>query len=225
MNSKFSQQKNSVLSKMDKSSKGDWDEKIISLCEKINNKENYYTTSSCSGRVVLLMDKDKKREGLFLKVWHDLIEYEDLKEILDEVISSTRPPLKFPAYKISQINKKLLIKNLDDGRAGRGATNRLIKFKQEPPIFHVACRTIEDAFKILSKARLAGFKRSGIISGGNRFVVEIIGTEKLEFPIVGNRRLLADSEFLKLVVKKSNENLKKGWGKINELEKIFNRNG
>ena len=52
--------------KIDKSSIGKWAEKISGLCGKINSKENYYTTSSCSGRILLLIDQEKKGEDLFL---------------------------------------------------------------------------------------------------------------------------------------------------------------
>ena len=96
----------------------------------------------------------------------------------------------------------------------------LIKFKQEPPIFHVACKSLEEGFNILKKARLIGWKRSGIISKGDRYIVELISTEKLEFPIVKDNKVLVDDNFLRLIVKKSNENLKKGWKKIEELRKV-----
>ena len=80
----FLQRKKDVLSKIDKSSIGKWDEKIISLCEKINSKENYYTTSSCSGRILLMVDQSKKGEDLFLFVSHDKVSFKELKEKLIE---------------------------------------------------------------------------------------------------------------------------------------------
>ena len=95
-----------------------------------------------------------------------------------------------------------------------------IKFKQEPPILHIACRNLEGAKKILDKAREVGFKRSGIISfDKNKVIVELLSTEKIEFPIVDNFRILVDDNFLKIVLKKANENLEKGWRKIEELKK------
>ena len=78
----FNQRKKSTLSKIDKSSKKSWDERIVSLCEKINSFENFYTTSSCSGRVVLIVDNPKKVPGLFVKVWHEKINFEELKKSL-----------------------------------------------------------------------------------------------------------------------------------------------
>ena len=57
----FSQRKKDVLLKSDKSSIGNVDEKISSLCNKINSKEDFYTTSSCSGRILLMKDMTEER--------------------------------------------------------------------------------------------------------------------------------------------------------------------
>ncbi len=48
----------------------------------INAKDNYYTTSSCSGRVYFWQGSGKKNETEWLKVSHDLIakEFFDMKE-------------------------------------------------------------------------------------------------------------------------------------------------
>ena len=85
---KFLQRKKDILSKLDKSSKGSWDKKILELCAKINSFNEYYTTSSCSGRAVLMLDGEKKQKGLFIKIYHDEISFEQLKNdlvlLLDE---------------------------------------------------------------------------------------------------------------------------------------------
>ena len=187
MRDNFNQRKKSILSKIDKSSKKRWDKKIISLCEKINLSDNYYTTSSCSGRIVLMIDQDKKEKGLFLKVYHELINFKELKKDLDEIIKK----------------------------------DKRIKFKSEPCILHVACKSLEHAQKLLNKAKLAGWKKSGIIATRNRFVVELNSTEKLEFPIIENKKILVDDKFLKIIVRESNEKLKKSWKKIGKLSKML----
>ena len=73
--------------------------------------------------------------------------------------------------------------------------------------------------KLLNLAKLAGWKKSGIISSEKRFIVEMFGTGKLEFPIIKNEKILIDDEFLKIVLKKANENLEKSWKIIEDLEK------
>jgi len=70
---RFQQRKEEVLAKLDKSSKGSWDRHILKLCEKINKSPDYYTTSSCSGRILVMVDQEKKRKGLFLKISHELV--------------------------------------------------------------------------------------------------------------------------------------------------------
>jgi tRNA wybutosine-synthesizing protein 3 len=182
----FLRRKNAVLSKTDKSNIGELDSKIKSLCEKINSLPNYYTTSSCSGRIVILVDKDKKCPGVFEAVFHDLINFENFWKYLPKE------------------------------KAGLD-----LKFKQEPVIIHVVCETLENAFVLMKKAQFAGFKRNGIISSGKRFVCELTSTEKFEFPLAVNGKIIVDENFLNIVIEKSNENLKKGWMKIERLKKLL----
>jgi len=182
----FDKCKKDILSKKDKSSRKEWDKRIKGLCERINKMKDYYTTSSCSGRVLLIIDSDNKKPGLFLWVSHDLISFKELKEALENV-----------------------------NKLG------LIKFKQEPCILHVAARILQDAQVLLDKAKLAGWKKSGIIASGKRFIIEVISTEKLELFVINDRKILVDDDYLKLIVKKSNENLKKSWLKIKRLEKLL----
>src|SRR3989344_9321387 len=71
--------------KNDKSSIGFWDKEISGLCEKINKKKDYYTTSSCSGRIVLIKGKEKKEKGLFLFRTHNKINFKQLKKELENL--------------------------------------------------------------------------------------------------------------------------------------------
>jgi len=70
----FPNDKKTFLAKLDKSKKGSVDEKAIPLLETINALPDYYSTSSCSGRVYLWKGTGKKSETQWLKVSHDLIE-------------------------------------------------------------------------------------------------------------------------------------------------------
>jgi len=225
----FFQAKKDALSRKDKSFIGNIDGKIKNLCEKINSLEDYFTTSSCSGRIVLMLDEDKKASGLFLKVWHEKINFEELKKELERISlhqHPDRPPLKC-AHFVRNINSDSsnkknfdscpIIKPFD--KISKKDNNLNIKFKQEPVIVHAACRNFDDAKIFLAKAQRAGFKRSGIIASGKKFVVECISTEKLEFPIISDGELLVGDKFLKIIAEKSNENLEKGWKKIGKLEK------
>ncbi|HJX50559.1 MAG TPA: tRNA wybutosine-synthesizing 3 family protein [Candidatus Nanoarchaeia archaeon] len=182
----FQQRKKDILSKGDKSSIGELDEKILGLCEKINNSNNYYTTSSCSGRIIIIKDEEKKMSGLFEFVSHDKINFDDLKKEITRLKTGD------------------------------------FKFKSEPPILHIACKTLEDAEKLLKRSHESGWKHSGIISLGKNIVLELISTEKIEFPLIENGKILVDDDFLKVIIKKSNKNLETGWQKIEKLEKSLN---
>ena len=94
-----------------------------------------------------------------------------------------------------------------------------IKFKQDPCILHVICKDIDSAKVLYDTAKNVGWKRSGIISLGKNIVVEINSTDKLEFPLVRNGKLLVDDEFLEVIVSEVNRKLDKSWEKIEKLEK------
>ena len=59
----FESNKKTILSKIDKSKKGEIDKPIKKLIILINKSKNYYTTSSCSGRIVLLAKKSGEKKG------------------------------------------------------------------------------------------------------------------------------------------------------------------
>jgi tRNA wybutosine-synthesizing protein 3 len=182
----FLQRKKAVLSKLDRSSIGKWDEKIIPLCDKINSKNDFYTTSSCSGRIIVMIDQNKKGSGLFEFTSHDIVNPEDFMKYV------SKDKLK-----------------LD------------LKFKSEPPIIHIACRNLNLALNILEKAKNSGWKHSGIISAGEIVIVEIASTEKLEFPLAKDGKLLVEKLFLDIVLEKANDKLKNGWKKIEKLIKVI----
>ncbi len=182
----FAQRKKDILSKKDKSSKGNWDKKIIKLCDKINSKENYYTTSSCSGRILIMHDSNIKKDGLFEFVSHEIISLENLKKVLSKI--------------------KIL---------------NFLKFKQEPCILHIACKTLEDASSLLMLAQKASFKKVGILSLHKNIIVEIKGSHKIEFPIIKDKRILVNNEFLEIVLAKANKNLEKSEALIRNLENLL----
>ena len=80
----FEQHKKHTLEKMnskDKSKKGSVDKHIKKLVDTINTKEDYCTTSSCSGRTLLFKESasGKKQDTEWLFVSHDTVELEEIK--------------------------------------------------------------------------------------------------------------------------------------------------
>jgi tRNA wybutosine-synthesizing protein 3 len=84
----FWHEKNQFFSKPDKSSAGGIDKDILQLVRKINSKPDYYTTSSCSGRIILMKETGKKQESVFLFISHSKVSLAQLKAALAKAIKS-----------------------------------------------------------------------------------------------------------------------------------------
>lgn len=75
----FEKEKKEFLGKKDKSPQGEIDKDIKELLDKINSLKDYFTTSSCSGRIVLLKGQTKKESEWLFKS-HNPIEKLEIKE-------------------------------------------------------------------------------------------------------------------------------------------------
>lgn len=77
--SKFEKRKLHVLNEFKASlNVGDVDENLIPILEYINSRDGFYTTSSCSGRIVLFQDLGSKRLDKFLGKWHRTVNFDDI---------------------------------------------------------------------------------------------------------------------------------------------------
>ena len=185
----FGKEKKEFLRKKDKSRKGSIDDKIKKLVSKINSLEDFYTTSSCAGRILLLAipKSNKKNEVKYLFCSHKKIKNNDFKKLI----------------------KIIRFKKLPKGD---------VWFRVDPVILHVACKNINNAKKLLNLARDIGFRRSGIISiGKSKVIIELISTEKIETIVSKNKKLLIDEDYFKILVKEGNEKLERTWKKIDKL--------
>lgn len=81
----FDSTKKDILNKKDKSNIGFIDDKISKLCSLINSKKNYFSTSSCSGRIILVLEEDKKTKNAFLYRNHNKINFNELKTSLFKI--------------------------------------------------------------------------------------------------------------------------------------------
>ncbi len=181
----FENSKKICLEKQDKSKIGGIDKEILNLVNIINSKENYYTTSSCAGRITLLMHKEqyRKNECEWLLQSHDIITFEQAKEALNK------------------------IKPEHD-----------VWLKMESAIMHIACKTIDDASNLLNLFKPHGFKRSGINSIGNKIILEIMTTDRIDTIVAKNGDIIIDDNYLKIVIEESNKKLKNQRNKIKKME-------
>ncbi len=112
-----------------------------------------------------------------------------------------------------KISLDKLKKNLKSVKYGK-----LVEFQQTSCILHVACVDLSSAQDLVNKAKLAGWKHSGIM-GGKRNMVELNSTERINFPIMNEGKVLVDDNFLKIVVDEANNKLERAWKKIERLKK------
>jgi len=167
MYEEFKKRKNIAYQKLlEEIKKGNVDKPIIDQLIRVNEYDLVYSTSSCAGRIALLVDKGSKKDSYFIARWHELVKFEDV---------------------IKELKKDM--------------NNELIWFKQEPFILHLIFPKLKYAFEVLKIARNVGLKHSGIISAKKeKIVLEVIGLDRIDFPIVINSELTISLEnFLKIV--------------------------
>ena len=189
------------MSKVDKSKKGSFDEKIKSLCDTINSNNNFVTLSSCSGRILLL--KVPKNNKKFLSDWlfvtHDKADVNVFFDVM------------------KNFEKKVSVsdENFDEFD---------VFFKMEAAILHVACKNKDFAFKLMDLAKKNGFRRVGLISD-RKNTVELICNENVSIPIFDFKKkfFVINKEQLSFFISKSNEKLEKSWNAINFLEREFKK--
>jgi len=91
----FAHEKSNALRKIDKSSKKSIDKQIKSLVAEINKLSNFYTTSSCSGRFVIVKELGKKIKNAILLSYHSPPKLEVLLKDLRKILESNKQPLFF----------------------------------------------------------------------------------------------------------------------------------
>lgn len=182
----FNNQKKTFLKKLDKSKKGEIDKPIKSLIKLINKSNNYYTTSSCSGRIVLLAKKQGEKQG---------------------------------AKWLLSTHKKTNLKQIKS--ALKTIPKQNVYFRFEPLILHVAADSIENAQKLVNKARDIGFKRTGIQSTKNKIIIEIASTEILNTIIAKNKKLLVNNDYLKILIQEANKKIEQNKSKIKRFYRLF----
>ncbi len=171
-------------------SEGRVDKDILELLMLINSHENYYSLSSCSGRVQIIEGKS----------------YSDRKNI--------KSIAKFH-YGVDKHELIKAIENIEGDFAW---------ISLQPPIVHIACKSFDDALKILKEARGSGFKHSGIISRNpDRVVVELNSSNRLDIPLKYEGKFIVNLNEIDTLIKILEENLKAAKLSINKLMSKFSK--
>ncbi|OWF53247.1 tRNA wybutosine-synthesizing protein 3 homolog [Mizuhopecten yessoensis] len=186
----FDKQKSLALNGVDLSRKGSIDEEIVPLVQHINNHVNFFTTSSCSGRIIVFDDHiDEERPGLKVKK-------KGCKWL-------------FTSHKAADAEQ--VIESLKD-------LNGDAVFKFEPFVLHVQCRNTEYAQRTLCCAVASGFRNSGISLGNKgKIIVGVRSTHGLEAPLSKDGNLLVSMEFIKFLTKSANKKLEENFLRIQKF--------
>jgi len=183
----FIKEKKEFLAKKDKSKKGSIDNKIKKLVNKINSLDDFYTTSSCSGRILLLAipKSNKKNEVQYLFCSHKKIKHDNVKKTLKTIITKIKDNVWF---KIDPVILHVACENINNAKKFLN-TARDIGFRR------------------------SGI----ISIGKSKIIMELISTEKIETIISKNGKLVIDEDYLNILIKEGNVKLEKTWEKIDKL--------
>lgn len=147
----------------------------------INKNKDWVTTSSCSGRIVLLSIEEGKKDAEFYKKWHRKVRPEEVE-------------LAIIHY---------------DGK-------KMLWFRCEPFILHIAARNVKSAEKFLSKVRKKGVKRGGI---------QTITAKKAMIEIQGNGWIIIPLDPVEgkwnKIIKLANDVLDKNFKHVQMLTRVF----
>ncbi len=233
----FYAQKEQTLLKRDRSSRGRIDPHAVPICALINQRDDFFTLSSCSGRCYLYEGvgnksangDTKKGEAAFgrYRVNHELVE--DAERYFD--LSTSATDRTGGADDIPEVGQYDLFASADDdedprmppdsvacepGEIDDSATTWL---RYEAFILHVQCRTLASADALVAAARSAGFKTTGVQNAsGKKIIVFVLGDEGLEMPLTDASGNIMDFD-RRWLKKLCNERQLRNWDKIKRFEK------
>lgn len=182
----FQNKKKLALQKLDAAIKDDkFDLAVLDFVNLLNSYDQYYTTSSCAGRFVILS------KGSFRGKYTSQFVFKTHSPPID--LQLVREALKRPFKGYAYVNV-------------------------EPPTFHVACKTIEDAIDLHQSAIDSNIGYSMFKTIKKSIVVEIRGTGMLYIPIGFNSTILVSDEYIENVIKLSNDILSDEQARIKRFE-------
>ncbi len=189
----FENAKAQCLGKRDKSFAGRIDPHAVEICGLINERDDYYTTSSCAGRCYMYRGSGFKVTSNFqrFRISHEKIS--DPARFFDLTTIDVDPSGGGDAIRsIGQYDYKEQPSNdgsaeledtIEDEPSSGTNDDKSIWLRFEPFILHVACRSLSAASDLMAAARPA-FKNVGLTTWkDSRYLVAIWGDEGLEMPL------------------------------------------
>ena len=227
----FDREKREFLDKTDLSKKGSIDTPIVDLINLINSSDNYYTTSSCSGRAIIVTqvetlsnydgneetvptEQDANREDANLG--------DANREDAKHSVSYSKQGCKWLLSTHDRLSFDSVISCFDapaKGRQNRDANsesngdamqkigaNETAILKFEPFILHVCCKDLNSARELVETGIASGFRNSGMtLSRKGRIIAAIRCVPSYQVPIYSQGALLVSDAFIAFLIKKCNQ--------------------
>ena len=225
----FDNGKAQCLGKRDKSFAGRIDVKAVEICSVINEREEFYTLSSCSGRCFLYQGHGIKsstflegQENSFRRwrISHDLLKeagrYFDLSTLSQDPTGGGDPIRTIGQFDHAEQLLKQDPTWVDHTDNATPHGDEAIWLRFEPFILHVCCRSLTAASALMAAAR-PSFKNVGLTTwkeDGGKYIVAIWGDEGLDMPLCtpdGTALFANHVEWLQQMV---NERHERNWAKI-----------
>lgn len=162
------------------------DEEVTRILEEINRRDGFFTTSSCSGRIVLicLPEIGARKEARFMGKWHRRVRK---AEVL-EAMSDATLHIKGEVWLIAQSPiLHVACRSLEQATA----------------LLRIA---IESGFKY------SGIKAIGKDDG--KVMVELMSTERMDVPLALDGRVFCSEAYLDFILSKANFMLDRGKAKL-----------
>jgi tRNA wybutosine-synthesizing protein 3 len=190
------------------------DQRVIPALAIVNSHPDYFSTSSCSGRVMLLSlaYPGAKNESLILSKWHEKFNKEQLMEGIDKW-DKYRYLFLFAQSAIFHIiardlNKAVELRNLGELAGFKYSTLRSIK-------------PLKKAYHGDNTNTSSSSVDIDNILIDSRITVELLSTERLNVPIGLDNKILVNDEYFDVLLELSNDAISKTHEKIVKLENVL----
>ncbi|MEE9151283.1 MAG: hypothetical protein V3U20_05545 [Thermoplasmata archaeon] len=167
---------------------GEVDEEILPIVEKINSNPDYFTTSSCAGRITLIEmpELGNKEAAEFLGKWHREVEVEEVIAEFSKAKDNTtvfllaQSPIIHTRCRTLESAVKLRNLAVESGLKYSTLKSLTLNSKNEPV----------------------------------KVMVEILSSENIHVPLARSGRLFPDRDYLDFLVENANLALKKAREKL-----------
>ena len=171
---------------------GEVDEEILPIVESINSNPDYFTTSSCAGRIALIEmpGLGDKEAAEFLGKWHREVEVEDIIDAFSKAKTNTMVFLLAQSPIIH-----IRCRNLESA----------VKLR------NIA---VESGLKYSTLKSLTLNSKNEPV----KVVVEILSSENIHVPVARSGKLFPDRDYLAFLVENANQALKRAREKLERFK-------